>query len=106
LQSEGSLASSSESEFEADSEELAEIESSDEASAYDGSDASEESGSDFGGDDESDEGQLSFSIAFLGVLMFILLGDDWDELERKAAKCEIYRFAVSHPLTRFFLQPI
>lgn len=43
-------------------------ESSDAASEYDGSDASADSGSGSGYDDESD-------------------GDDWEELERKAAKC-------------------
>ncbi|RDB21018.1 FACT complex subunit SPT16 [Hypsizygus marmoreus] len=66
--------SDSESEFEADEEDLVENESSDEASDYDDSDAgSDESGSDFGGDDESDE------------------GEDWDELERKAAKSDMKR---------------
>jgi len=43
-------------------------ESSDAASEYDGSDASADSGSGSGYDDESE-------------------GDDWEELERKAAKC-------------------
>ncbi|KAG6331187.1 hypothetical protein ID866_7902 [Astraeus odoratus] len=61
--------SQSESEFEADSEDFQTEESSDEGSAYDGSDASDESGSG-SFDDESD-------------------GDDWDELERKAAKCNV-----------------
>ncbi|KAJ7445773.1 FACT complex subunit SPT16 [Mycena galericulata] len=68
--------SESESEFEADSEELQEVESSDDASAYgDSGGGSDESGSDFGGggSDESDE------------------GDDWDELERKAAKSDLKR---------------
>jgi len=72
IESEHSDASESESEFEADPEEQAISLSSDEESAYDNSDASgsDESGSDFGGGDESDE------------------GDDWDELERKAAKSD------------------
>ena len=61
-------ASDSESEFEADSEEMQSEESSDAASEYDGSDASADSGSGSGYDDESE-------------------GDDWEELERKAAKC-------------------
>lgn len=49
-------------------EDLVSEESSVEESAYDGSDASEDSGSG-SFDDVSDD------------------GDDWDELERKAAKC-------------------
>ncbi|KAJ6606562.1 FACT complex subunit SPT16 [Mycena vulgaris] len=67
--------SESESEFEADSEDLVEVESSDDASAYGSDGGSDESGSDFGGggSDESDE------------------GDDWDELERKAAKSDLKR---------------
>ncbi|KAJ7771766.1 FACT complex subunit SPT16 [Mycena metata] len=68
--------SESESEFEADSEELQAVESSDDESAYgDANGGSDESGSDFGGggSDESDE------------------GDDWDELERKAAKSDLKR---------------
>jgi hypothetical protein len=44
-------------------------ESSADASEYDGSDASDDSGSGSGYDDDSDD------------------GDDWEELERKAAKC-------------------
>ncbi|KAJ7090225.1 FACT complex subunit SPT16 [Mycena belliarum] len=65
--------SESESDFEADSEEL-QVESSDDASAYGSDGGSDESGSDFGGgSDESDE------------------GDDWDELERKAAKSDLKR---------------
>ncbi|KAJ7197220.1 FACT complex subunit SPT16 [Mycena pura] len=62
--------SETESEFEADSEELVEAESTDDESAYGDSGGSDESGSDFGGgSDESD-------------------GEDWDELERKAAKSD------------------
>ncbi|KAI0747959.1 FACT complex subunit SPT16 [Daedaleopsis nitida] len=62
-------ASDSESEFEAESDEVESSESTQEASDYfDGSDASDDegSGSDFGSDASE--------------------GDDWDELERKAAK--------------------
>ncbi|KIM49314.1 hypothetical protein M413DRAFT_438502 [Hebeloma cylindrosporum] len=73
VESDHSDESGSESEFEADPEELVASASSDEDSGYDDSDAggSDESGSDFGGgDDDSDE------------------GDDWDELERKAAKSD------------------
>lgn len=66
--------SESESEFEADSDESEPEESGDEGSAYDGSDASDESGS-VSYDDASDE------------------GDDWDELERKAAKSDSKRAA-------------
>ncbi|KAJ8589733.1 FACT complex subunit SPT16 [Rhizopogon salebrosus TDB-379] len=68
-------ASDSESEFEADPEELQSEESSDAASEYDGSNASADSGSASGYDDESDE------------------GDDWEELERKAAKSDSKRTA-------------
>ncbi|KAF8965271.1 FACT complex subunit SPT16 [Flammula alnicola] len=72
VESDHSDESGSESEFEADPEELEASASSDEESNYDGSDGSgsDESGSDFGGGDSSDE------------------GDDWDELERKAAKSD------------------
>lgn len=63
------MGSDSESEFEADPEELQSEESSADASEYDGSDASDDSGSGSGYDDDSDD------------------GDDWEELERKAAKC-------------------
>ncbi|TFK42772.1 FACT complex subunit SPT16 [Crucibulum laeve] len=70
-ESEQSEGSESESEFEVEPEEFASSESSVDESDYDDSDASgSDSGSDFGGDDESDE------------------GDDWDELERKAAKAD------------------
>ncbi|KAF8906014.1 FACT complex subunit-domain-containing protein [Gymnopilus junonius] len=72
-ESEHSSESESESEFEADSEDQVESLSSNDESDYDDSDASgsDGSGSDFGGGgDDSDE------------------GDDWDELERKAAKAD------------------
>ncbi|KAG6854966.1 hypothetical protein C0991_009789 [Blastosporella zonata] len=71
-ESDHSDGSESESEFEADEEDLVEIESSDEQSEFDDSDAGSESGSDFGDDDESE-------------------GEDWDELERKAAKSDLKR---------------
>ncbi|KAG8217204.1 FACT complex subunit SPT16 [Butyriboletus roseoflavus] len=67
--------SDTESEFEADPEDLVSEESSAEESAYDGSDASEDSGS-ASYDEVSDE------------------GDDWDELERKAAKSDSKRGEV------------
>ncbi|EIN07653.1 FACT complex subunit SPT16 [Punctularia strigosozonata HHB-11173 SS5] len=64
----GSDESDTESEFEAEDEEVSESESSDESDAY--SDASGSSASESGSyDDDSD-------------------GDDWDELERKAAKSD------------------
>lgn len=66
--------SESESEFEAGSDESEPEESSAEGSVYDGSDASDESAS-ASYDDASDE------------------GDDWDELERKAAKSDSKRAA-------------
>ena len=89
LQSDHSDESGSESEFEADPEELAVSASSDEESDYGDSDAggSDESGSDFGGgDDDSDEGSYKKFIHLIRFAHYIV-GDDWDELERKAAKC-------------------
>jgi len=74
VDSDHSEESGSESDFEADPEELVASSSSNEESDYDDSDASgsDASGSDFGGGgDDSDEE-----------------GDDWDELERKAAKAD------------------
>jgi hypothetical protein len=89
-QSDGTLDSSSESEFEADPEELVESESSNDASDFAASDVSdEESGSDFGGDGESDEGRTLHRSAFLSHIS--ITGDDWDELERKAAKSDMKR---------------
>ncbi|CAA7267953.1 unnamed protein product [Cyclocybe aegerita] len=66
---------SNDSEFEVDHDEFVSSPSSDDASDFDNSDASgsDESGSDFGEGDDSDE------------------GDDWDELERKAAKADLKR---------------
>ncbi|KAJ3517783.1 hypothetical protein NLJ89_g277 [Agrocybe chaxingu] len=66
---------SDDSEFEVDHDEFVSSPSSDDASDFDNSDASgsDESGSDFGEGDDSDE------------------GDDWDELERKAAKADLKR---------------
>lgn len=67
-QSEPEEESETESEFEAEFDEASSSESEEEdESDYDGSDASDDEGSDSGFDDESE-------------------GDDWDELERKAAK--------------------
>ncbi|KAH8117216.1 FACT complex subunit SPT16 [Phellopilus nigrolimitatus] len=65
--------SDSESDFAADTEELVESESDDAVSDFADSDASEDSGSasSFDGGDSS--------------------GDDWDELERKAAKSDKYK---------------
>jgi nucleosome binding factor SPN SPT16 subunit len=68
--------SDTESEFEADPEDLVSEESSNDASDYDGADASDDSGS-ASYDDESED------------------GDDWDELERKAAKSDSKREAVA-----------
>jgi len=67
-ESEHSDGSDSESEFEADPEEIEQIESSDDESDFNASDGSESPS--FGEDSDSDE------------------GDDWDELERKAAKSD------------------
>ncbi|KAG6909830.1 hypothetical protein DXG01_015103 [Tephrocybe rancida] len=71
-ESDHSDGSEEESEFEADEEDLVEIESSEDESEFADSDAGSESGSDFGDDDESE-------------------GEDWDELERKAAKSDMKR---------------
>jgi hypothetical protein len=62
-------------------------ESSADASEYDGSDASDDSGSGSGYDDDSDD------------------GDDWEELERKAAKC-MYIDITLHFYTYLQNQPI
>ncbi|KAG6812757.1 hypothetical protein H0H92_000672 [Tricholoma furcatifolium] len=62
----------SESEFEAEADDFVDTESSDDASEFGDSGASDESGSDFGDDDDSE-------------------GEDWDELERKAAKSDMKR---------------
>ncbi|KAJ7074321.1 FACT complex subunit SPT16 [Mycena amicta] len=65
--------SDTESEFEADSEELKEVESTDDESEYGDAGGSDESGSDFGGGSDGSD------------------GEDWDELERKAAKSDLKR---------------
>ena len=83
LQSDHSDDSESESEFEADEDDFS-VESSDDASDFDDSAGSDESGSDFGGDGESDG---KFFVLNNLNLVFKFVGDDWDELERKAAKC-------------------
>ncbi|EKM55643.1 uncharacterized protein PHACADRAFT_173804 [Phanerochaete carnosa HHB-10118-sp] len=68
--------SETESEFEAEFDDEPSSESGDDESEFDdGSDASEDEGSDSGFDDESE-------------------GDDWDELERKAAKADKKRVEV------------
>ncbi|KAI0057097.1 FACT complex subunit SPT16 [Artomyces pyxidatus] len=67
--------SDTESEFAAESVESASDASSDDGSAFDGSDASDDEGSGSDFDDESD-------------------GDDWDELEKKAAKSDKKRAEV------------
>lgn len=78
--------SDTESEFAADTEELISSESSAEESAFDGSDASEDSGSGSSFDDES-EGEIHLITKGVSkLLMFV--GESWDELEKKAAKCQ------------------
>jgi hypothetical protein len=66
-------------------------ETSDEESDFGASDASDDysgSGSGSGGD-ESDEGVCtSLRLASIFFTIMLLAGDDWDELERKAAKCK------------------
>ncbi|KIJ17069.1 hypothetical protein PAXINDRAFT_9925 [Paxillus involutus ATCC 200175] len=74
-ESDAEAESDTESEFEADPEDLVSEQSSADESEYDGSDASADSGS-ASFDDESDD------------------GDDWDELERKAAKSDSKRADV------------
>ncbi|EIW85375.1 FACT complex subunit SPT16 [Coniophora puteana RWD-64-598 SS2] len=74
--------SGSESEFEADSEELVSEESEAAESEYsDFSDASDDSGGGSFDDGDSD-------------------GDDWDELERKAAKCKLISYS-NNPVLMF-----
>jgi nucleosome binding factor SPN SPT16 subunit len=82
-QSDHSDNSESESEFEADEDDFA-ADSSDDESDFAVSAGSDESGSDFGDDGDSDG--RSFVMHNLN-LVFKFAGDDWDELERKAAKC-------------------
>lgn len=69
-QSEPESESDSESEFEAEDEPSASSQSSDEGSAFDGSNASDDEGSGSDFDDDDDDS-----------------AEDWDEMERKAAKC-------------------
>lgn len=89
-ESEESEQSDSTSEFEAESDDFAESSSEDESEYSAEDNASEESGS--YDDDDSDEGAFDFylynSPDTQGAL---LLGDDWDELERKAAKADAKR---------------
>ena len=87
--------SESESEFEADPEDFAASSSSAEESDYDGSDASDDDGS-------SDSGGDSDGAPLLGwyKMSDVEIGDDWDELERKAAKCTLGAFCrLKHRLT-------
>ncbi|KAF9052732.1 FACT complex subunit SPT16 [Panaeolus papilionaceus] len=70
VESDNSSGSDTESEFEAEEEEMFSSESSNDESEFSDASGSDDSGSDFGGGDDSDE------------------GDDWDELERKAAKAD------------------
>lgn len=65
--------SESESEYSADTEELISEESEDDGSEFGDSDASDESASGSSFDDDDDDS-----------------GEDWDELERKAAKCKCH----------------
>ncbi|KAF9821701.1 hypothetical protein IEO21_00547 [Rhodonia placenta] len=80
-ESDADVGSDTESEFEAEVDVTESSESSESAFSDDGSDASDDegSGSDFGSDDSD------------GV---IRIGDDWDELERKAAKADKKRVEV------------
>lgn len=92
LQSDEEDDSDEESVFEAGDVESESEESSDAGSDFDDSDASEDaSGSDFDDDDES-EGSFSwFRSAFAFIPdWFLLAGDDWDTLEKKAAKCKCF----------------
>lgn len=71
---------------------------SDDGSDFDGDDASDDEGSgsddDFGGDDS--EGEV-ISMSCFVVVLKPSLGDDWDELERKAAKSDNKREANGKP---------
>jgi hypothetical protein len=95
-QSDPDDASDTESEFEADPEDLVSEESEDDVSDYDASDASDNDGSasDFGGD-ESDEGSICPISRCMLIFTAALIGDDWDELERKAAKCDYHFLGFS-----------
>ena len=62
-------------------------ESAAESDYDDGSDASEDEGSGSDFDDDS-EGEFYTIYMFLLQILTTLSGDDWDELERKAAKGE------------------
>lgn len=87
MQSEAEAESDTESEFEANPEELESSESSvNEESDYQGSDASDDPGSSVSY--ESDD------------------GDDWEELERKAAKCNVLCPLFSDTFIYEYPQPI
>ncbi|KAG6849338.1 hypothetical protein H0H93_009304 [Arthromyces matolae] len=84
--------SASESEFEIEEEDFAETESSDAESEFADTGSGSDSGSDAGDDDDS-EGNVKIS-----DILFVLTsdsGDDWDELERKAAKSDAKRAEVA-----------
>lgn len=80
--------SDTESEFEAEQEEESESDASvSEESAY-SEDASDDTGSVSGDDDDESEGRMPFSVfREMTDSIRLLVGEDWDELERKAAKC-------------------
>lgn len=82
--------SDSESDFKAEPDALEDSSSSvDDASDFDGDDASDDEGSasdeDFGGEDS--EGKMALSL-WKSSIDDTWSGDDWDELERKAAKSD------------------
>jgi hypothetical protein len=99
LQSEQEEESETESEFEAASAQSSSKTSSSEAgSDFDGSNASDDEGSGSDFDDES-EGKVHPIVAALTMsLTGKRSGEDWDELERKAAKCKAHLIAIGHEL--------
>lgn len=67
-----------------------ETESSNDESEFSDSASGSDSGSEAGDDDES-EGNVYFFIIFRSIFSTDLVqGEDWDELERKAAKCNVF----------------
>lgn len=77
--------SGSESEFEAEPEDVSDSDSASE-SVFDGSDASDDTGSASTFDSENESGE-SNCFAMVVSSSQTDPGEDWDELERKAAKC-------------------
>ena len=75
--------------------------SAEEGSDFDGSNASEDEGSvsDF---EESDEGRtlLIAPVTLDMILTFELEGEDWDELEKKAAKCKANLRSIRLPVSQ------